>query len=80
MSDEPDIEPETAKKIFLDNVLKIAPRHLTENAFRSVHTYTSIHACVCVYAQVWPANTVFCIIMYENCDLAVMLALTQHVL
>ena len=34
VNDEPDIEPETAKKIFLDNVHKIAPHHLTENAFR----------------------------------------------
>lgn len=34
VSDEPDIEPETAKRIFIDNVHKIAPQHLTENAFR----------------------------------------------
>ena len=34
MSDEPDIEPETAKKIFTENVHKIPPQHLTENGFR----------------------------------------------
>ena len=34
VSDEPDIEPETAKKIFTDNVHKIAPHTLTENGFR----------------------------------------------
>lgn len=34
MSDEPDIEPDTAKKIFTENVHKIPPQHLTENGFR----------------------------------------------
>lgn len=34
VSDEPDIEPETAKKIFTENVHKIPPQHLTENGFR----------------------------------------------
>lgn len=36
VSDEPDIEPETAKKIFTENVHKIPPQHLTENGFRYV--------------------------------------------
>ncbi|XP_064393950.1 probable ubiquitin carboxyl-terminal hydrolase FAF-X [Halichondria panicea] len=34
VSDEPDIEPETAKRIFTENVHKIPPQHLTENGFR----------------------------------------------
>ena len=34
VSGEPDIEPGTAKKIFTDNILKIAPQILTENGFR----------------------------------------------
>ncbi len=34
VSDEPDIEPETAKKIFVENVHKIPPQLLTENGFR----------------------------------------------
>lgn len=36
MAEEPDIEPETAKKIFVENVHTIAPQHLTENAFRYI--------------------------------------------
>ena len=34
VSDEPDIEPETVKKIFTDNVQKLPPQLLTENGFR----------------------------------------------
>ena len=51
MSDEPDIEPETAKKIFTENVHKIPPQHLTENGFRyvvcvrmeDIHVYLSLY-------------------------------------
>ena len=34
VSDEPDIEPETAKKLFTENVHRLPPQHLTENGFR----------------------------------------------
>ena len=34
VSDEPDIEPETAKRIFTENVHRLPPQHLTENGFR----------------------------------------------
>ena len=48
MAEEPDIEPETAKKIFLEDVHKIAPQHLTENAFR--YSTLIIHMRWCVRA------------------------------
>ena len=34
VSDEPDIEPETARKIFIENVHKIPPHLLTDSGFR----------------------------------------------
>ena len=34
VSDEPDIEPDTVKKIFTENVHRMPPQHLTENGFR----------------------------------------------
>lgn len=32
--DEPDIEPETAKRLFTENILRLSPSSLTENGFR----------------------------------------------
>ena len=37
MSDEPDIEPETVKKIFTEKLHRMPPQHLTENGFRYVY-------------------------------------------
>lgn len=34
MWDEPDIEPETAKLLFTDNILRLTPSALTDNGFR----------------------------------------------
>ena len=48
VSDEPDIEPETAKKIFIDNVHEIPPHKLTESGFRLDYMYMS-HSRYSVY-------------------------------
>ena len=34
MWDEPDIEPETAKHLFTQNILNLTPSALTDNGFR----------------------------------------------
>jgi ubiquitin carboxyl-terminal hydrolase 9/24 len=34
VSDEPDIEPDTVKKLFTENLHRMPPQHLTENGFR----------------------------------------------
>lgn len=34
MWDEPDIEPETARKLFTDNILSLTPSGITDNGFR----------------------------------------------
>ena len=60
MSDEPDIEPETAKKIFIENVHKIAPHHLTENAFRYVKVQRALYACKVVYAVNYTHTVLHC--------------------
>ena len=36
MSDEPDIEGETAKKLLIENVMKLNPSVLTEYGFKLV--------------------------------------------
>ena len=46
VSDEPDIEPETAKRIFTENVHRLPPQHLTENGFR-------YEKGCCVFCRVW---------------------------
>ena len=59
VSDEPDIEPETAKRIFTENVHRLPPQHLTENGFRyemgccvfcgvSEWVYMYVSVCECV--------------------------------
>ena len=49
VSDEPDIEPETAKRIFTENVHRLPPQHLTENGFRyEKGCCVFCGVCVCV--------------------------------
>ena len=54
VNDEPDLEADSVKHIFVENVMKLNPTTLTDNGFRYVHIY--VHAghmiIMCVHTQV----------------------------